>query len=178
MRQHSSLKPSVGEDCTVCGECVKHCPEDAIIIDESGAQIDREKCIGCAECLAVCRFGAIKYDWGTESKILQRSMAEHALGAIKDKKKRVVFFNFVMSVTTGCDCFNRQNMRKIVDDVGILASTDPVAVDKAAIDLIESRSGTTIADLLGDDKLDHSYQIEHAEHIGLGSADYKLIEVG
>ena len=69
-------------------------------------------------------------------------------------------------------------MRKIIDDVGILASTDPVAVDKAAIDLVENRSGTTIAELLGNDKLDYSYQIEHAEQIWLGSTDYKLIEVG
>jgi hypothetical protein len=68
-------------------------------------------------------------------------------------------------------------MSTIVDDIGILASTNPVAVDKASIDLVESKSGKTIAQLLGKDELDPRYQIEHAERIGLGSSDYQLIEI-
>ena len=177
MRQHSAMKPAITKKCTLCGNCVDHCPVEAITLGKVKARIDREKCIGCGECVAVCRFGAVKYDWGAENEILQKNIAEHAFGVLKGKKNRAAFFNFVISVTADCDCFDRQDMPKIVDDIGIFASTDPVAVDKASIDSVEERSGKTIAELIGKDELDQRYQIEHAQLIGLGSADYQLIEI-
>jgi hypothetical protein len=177
MRQHASMRPSVSDDCTLCGDCFDHCPADAITLGDIKASIDKDKCIGCGECVAVCRFGAVKYDWGIENPIVQKSIAEHALGVLKGKKDRIASFNFLLSVTGDCDCFDRKDMSTIVDDIGILASTDPVAVDKASIDLVESRSGKSIAQLLGKDDLDPRFQIEHAERIGLGSSDYELIEI-
>jgi len=177
MRQHASMRPSVSDDCTLCGDCFDHCPADAITLGDIKASIDKDKCIGCGECVAVCRFGAVKYDWGVENPIVQKSIAEHALGVLKGKKDRIASFNFVISVTGDCDCFDRKDMSKIVDDIGILASTDPVSVDKASIDIVRSRTGRTIAELLDNDKLDPRFQIEHAERIGLGSTDYELIEV-
>jgi len=177
MRQHAALKLSIGDDCTRCGECVRHCPADAITLDDVKAHIDTDKCIGCAECLAVCRFGAVEYDWGQESEVLQRSIAEHALGVLKGKENRAAFFNYIISVTKDCDCFSTADMRKIVKDIGIVASTDPVAVDKAAVDLVEARAGRKFAKLLKSDKLGPCYQIEHAERIGLGSTNYESIEL-
>lgn len=176
-RQHASMRPSVIDDCTLCGDCFDHCPADAITLGDIKADIDNNKCIGCGECVAVCRFGAVKYDWGIENEIIQKSIAEHALGVLKGKEKRIALFNFLISVTKDCDCFDRKDMPIIVDDIGILASTDPVAVDKASIDVVESKSGKTIAKLLGKDKLDYRFQIEHAERIGLGTTDYQLIEI-
>ncbi len=178
MRQHASLKPHVKKGkCTRCGECRQHCPADAITLDDVQAHIDQDKCIGCAECVAVCRFDAVVYDWQQENEILQKSVAEHALGALRDKHGRAVFFNFVMSVTKDCDCFAQANMPKMVEDIGILASTDPVAVDQASIDLVESRGGRGVSRLIGNAKLDWRHQIEHAVRIGLGSAEYELVEV-
>jgi len=177
MRQHSALKPKVKQDCTCCGECKKHCPVDAITIDDIQAHIDKDKCIGCAECVAVCRFDAIEYDWGVESEILQKSMAEHALGALHGKKDRAVFFNYVLSVAEECDCFNRPDLRLVVDDIGILASTDPVAVDKASLDMVEAKGAATLAELAEKGQIDPLCQIKHAEKIGLGNSNYKLIEV-
>jgi hypothetical protein len=178
MRQHSALKPQVKKGkCTRCGECHRHCPADAIALDEVQAHIDRDKCIGCAECVAVCRFDAVEYDWKQENSILQKSVAEHALGALKGKENRAVFFNFLLSMTKDCDCFDRPHMPTIVEDIGILASTDPVAVDRAAIDMGEARGGSTLPELIGNNQLDWRYQIEHAVKIGLGRADYELVEV-
>jgi hypothetical protein len=190
MKQHAALTLNIGDDCIRCGECLKHCPADAIRLDdvkgtppakergrEPKAHIDQDKCIGCAECLTVCRFGAVKCDWGQECEVLQKSMAEYALGTLKGKENRAIFFNFIMSVTKDCDCFCEADMTKIVDDIGIAASRDPVAVDKAALDLVESKGGRELAELLGNDKLDPRHQIEHAERIGLGSTNYELIEV-
>lgn len=178
MRQHASLKPHVaGETCTRCGECHRHCPADAITLDTIQAHIDQDKCIGCAECVAVCRFGAVQYDWAQENEVLQKHVAEHALGAVRGKEGRAVFLNFVLSITKDCDCFGMADMATIVGDIGIMASADPVAVDKAAVDAVEARGGRTLAELIGNERLDWNHQIEHAVKIGLGRADYELIEV-
>jgi uncharacterized Fe-S center protein len=177
MRQHSSLKPTISDECRLCGECFKHCPAGAITLGDVQAHIDQDKCIGCAECVAVCRFEAVKFDWGAELEQLQKSIAEHALGVIKDKENRVVFFNYIISVTANCDCFDTVNMHKIVPDIGIAASTDPVAVDKAALDLVEKVGGKKFAKLAGNAKLNPTSQLQHAERIGLGRAKYQLIEV-
>jgi len=127
--------------------------------------------------MAMCRFGAVKCNWGPECEVLQKSIAEHALGALKGKENKAAFLNFLLSVTKDCDCFSTPNMDKIVDDIGIVASTDSVAVDKATLDLVENEAGRKLAELLENDKLDPRYQIEHAERIGLGSSSYELIEV-
>jgi len=178
MRQHAALKPKVKKaKCTRCGECYRHCPADAITLDEVQAHIDQDKCIGCAECVAVCRFDAVTYDWQQENEILQKSVAEHALGVMKGKEGRAAFFNFAISVTKDCDCFGQADLPKMVDDIGILASTDPVAADQAAIDLVEAEGGRSVPALIGNQKLDWRHQIEHAVKIGLGSAKYELIEV-
>jgi uncharacterized Fe-S center protein len=177
MRQHSAFKPSVGDNCTRCAQCVTHCPENAITLDEKRANINPDKCIGCAECLAVCRFDAVKYDWQQENEVLQRSVAEHALGALKGKENRAAFFNFLISVTKDCDCFDNPDIPKIVDDIGILASPDPVAVDKACLDLVQEKAGKTLPDLLENKKLHPHFTITHAEQIGLGSSQYELIEI-
>jgi hypothetical protein len=177
LKQHAALNLDIGDDCTRCGVCYEHCPADAIKIDDVKAHIDQDKCIGCAECMAVCKFGAVKCNWGQEDEVLQKSMAEHALGAVKSKEDKLACFNFVMSVTKDCDCFDTPDMERIVDDIGIAASRDPVAVDKATLDLVENKAGKKLANLIGNDKLDPRYQIEHAERIGLGTSSYELIEV-
>jgi uncharacterized Fe-S center protein len=80
-------------------------------------------------------------------------------------------------MTKDCDCFDNPNMPKMVDDIGIAASTDPVAVDNAALDLVEKKAGQKLAELLENVKLNTRCQIEHAESIGLGSSSYRLIEI-
>ena len=190
MAQHAALTLSITDDCTLCGQCFTHCPAEAITLDDvkgtppakrparkPKARIDQDKCISCAQCLAVCRFDAVKCNWGNETETLQKSIAEHALGVLKGKKDKAAFFNFLISITEDCDCFDTPNMPKMVDDIGILASTDPVAVDKAALDLVEKKAGKEFAKLLGNEQLDSRCQIEHAQRIGLGSTTYKLIEV-
>ncbi len=177
LKQHASVTLSITKKCTLCGACYKYCPADAITLGKVKAHIDQDKCIGCAECLAVCRFGAVKCNWGEETEVLQKSIAEHALGALKGKENRAAFFNFVISVTNDCDCFDIADMPTIVDDIGITASTDPVAVDKASLDLVEKKGGQKLPQLRGSEELNPLYQIEHAERLGLGTSNYKLIEI-
>ena len=177
LKQHAALKLSITSKCTRCGTCIVHCPVDAISLNALQANIDPDKCISCAECVAVCRFGAVKCNWGPETDVMQKSIAEHAMGALKGKENRAAFFNFILSVTEDCDCVGSPNIRKIVDDIGIVASTNPVAVDVAALDLVENKTGRKLAELLGNDMLNPRCQFEHAERIGLGSSIYDLIEI-
>ena len=177
LKQHAALTLVIGDDCRLCGECLKHCPADAINLEKTKAHIDQDKCIGCAECIAFCRFGAVECNWGMEGEVIQQSMAEHAFGALKNKMKKAVFFNFILSITEDCDCFGNPDMHKIINDIGIAASTDPVAVDKAAWDLIEKNEGKKLHKLIKNNELDPNIQIRHAENMGLGSSNYKLIEI-
>jgi uncharacterized Fe-S center protein len=177
MTQHAALTLGIADDCTLCRQCFTHCPADAITLDDVKAHINQDKCISCAECLAVCRFGAVKCDWGQETEIFQKSIAEHALGVLKGKQKKAAFFNFLISITKDCDCFDTPDMPGIVEDIGILAATDPVAIDKAALDLVEDKAGKELPQLIENKELNPIHQLEHAQRIGLGSAHYQLIEL-
>jgi uncharacterized Fe-S center protein len=177
LRQHSSMKPKVSpKACTLCMKCIRWCPVDAIVEQEGKAFILSEPCIGCGECLAVCRFDAVKYDWGTQAVDLQRKEAEHALGVVAEKRDRCLFLNFLVDMTRDCDCMDRAQER-IQPDLGILASQDAVAVDQASLDLTRERFGHSLAEV-GWPKLDATVQLEHGERIGLGSRRYELRSVG
>jgi len=127
--------------------------------------------------MAHCRFKAVRCNWGQETEVLQENIAEYARGVLLGKEDKAAFFNFLMSVTKDCDCFGTPDMHTIVDDIGIVASTDPVAVDQAALDLIENRAGRKLQKLLKNERIDPSCQIKHAQNIGLGSTSFELIEI-
>lgn len=176
MRQHSAMMPEVASKaCQFCQKCIKWCPQDAIIEQNGKAFIVAEKCIGCGECLAVCRFDAVKYDWNAESGFMQQSMAEHAYGAVIGKPGKCFYFNVLIDMTKDCDCFSVKQS-KLIPDIGILASSDPVAVDKATLDLTAKAHGKTLAEL-SYAQLDAMVQISHAAKIGMGSLDYQLVTV-
>ncbi len=176
LRQHSSIKPHIKTtECTNCGMCLKWCPENAIITKEDKAFIIDEKCIGCGECLAVCNFDAVAYNWGIESEELQRNTAEHALGVIKDKTGKCLFINVLANMTKECDCMNIKQT-PFIPDIGVLASTDPVAIDQATLDLTEKKNAINIGK--GSfAHLDPCIQLEHGEKIGLGKRVYELVQV-
>ncbi len=186
---HASVKPEVVADkCTGDAHCIRHCPAHCITLQDRIAVIDKDSCIGCGECVVACPHEAIKIDWSSDTEAVQEKMAEFALGAVQDKKDKSCYINFVMDVTPHCDCHGWSDSF-IVPDVGILASSDPVAVDQASVDLINRQGGLADSKLKGnfspgEDKfsgvyphLDHSIQLKHAESLGLGSRQYELLEV-
>jgi len=176
LRQHSLTKPAINrKKCTGCGICLKYCPEDAIYMKEEKALIDSKKCIGCGECLTVCRHGGVKFDWKMEENHLQKMMAEHALGVTVEKRGKIGFINFIVSVTKDCDCLGKKQ-KPIIDDIGVLASTDPVAIDAASLDLIKEAAGRPLSELTYPN-IDPWTQIRHGEKIGLGEQHYRLIEI-
>lgn len=176
MRQHSSITPEVNpEKCENCGKCRQWCPADAIDEQEGVSYIHRRDCIGCGECIAVCRYGAVKFDYAIESPILQKSMAEHAAGVLGHFGGKAVFVNVLVDMTRECDCLNKRQKKQFAD-VGILACDDIVAADQATLDLSARAHGRDLAQQ-SFPELDAGIQIRHAEKIGLGSRDYQLVEV-
>ncbi|HHS14332.1 MAG TPA: DUF362 domain-containing protein [bacterium] len=176
LRQHSVMKPAVSpKKCTGCGVCIEWCPADAIRMDGDKAVIDEKKCIGCGECLTVCRFHAVKHDWRMNERELQQRMAEHALGVVKGREKKISYLNFLTSITKDCDCFGKKQ-DPVIPDIGILAGRDPVAMDMAGLDLIERLTGKQLEAYSYPDTHPR-WQIEHAEKVGLGSCRYELVEV-
>lgn len=174
MREHSAMLPEINADrCKFCKKCIQWCPQEAIIEQGGKAFIVAKKCIGCGECLAVCRFDAVKYDWNAESGHTQKSMAEHAYAIVKGKKGKCLFFNVMADMTKDCDCFNVKQ-EKMIPDLGILASEDPVAIDKATLDLTAQAHGKTLAEMAYKNH-NAMIQLEHGAKIGMGSLDYELI---
>jgi uncharacterized protein len=173
MEQHSTAKPKiVKKKCTGCGTCVKWCPQEAITLVDEQAVIASQKCIGCGECLAMCRFDAVKYNWGTTYEDLQKKIVEHALGVCSLFGEKSLFINILTRISKDCDCMGH-SFKKIVPDIGILVSRDPVALDAASLDLVEKQAGALISQLAYD--IPNRVQLEHSKELGFGSTDYELI---
>ncbi len=188
-RMHADVKPKLRKKklCTACGRCAQICPVEAIRVEEV-ARFDLQKCIGCAECIVICPQGAIRIQWNESAQNLQEKMVETLYGITRQIKDRVVYFNFLLDVTPDCDCFSWSDTA-IVPDIGILGSTDPIAIDQAAMDLVNKAPGipgSALASALepGGDKfralypqVDWSRQLAYGEELGLGSRKYELIEI-
>jgi hypothetical protein len=173
LEMHSSLKPSIGEGCTLCGKCIEVCPADAILLGEERAVLDPEKCEGCASCIAACEFDAVEIPWMAlaSSAVMERT-AEYALGAVS--KKPCICVTFVNNIAKDCDCMADSEL--IGRDVGIVASVDPVACEQAAFDLVKERHGNV--DIFKKaTRIDGTHILGYAESIGLGKRDYELVRL-
>jgi len=186
--QHAGRPFVEVERCGGCGKCTRVCPQAAMTLADGRAAINPEHCVGCGDCMRSCPSGAIEFDWTTEIRPFIERLCEDALGAVRDKPGRVGYINFLLDITPDCDCVPWSDAA-IVPDIGILASTDPVAIDRASLDLVNSELGFARTHLTrnfapGEDKFkgvwdytDAEYQIAYAAGIGLGDASYRLIEV-
>ena len=158
---------------------------------ERKAEIDYAKCVGCGQCVALCQHdAAVVSDWDTSER-LNYKIAEYSVAVLKDKPH--FHISFIMNVSPECDCWNH-NDAAIIPDLGMLASADPVALDKACADLVIQSpilhgnnvlaKGHEHEDLCGCDKFhmvhpdtDWLAGLRHAEKIGLGTMDYELIKI-
>ena len=186
LEQHSSVAPVVAEEfCNLCHACLQACVHDAISFMEASAQIDPAKCAGCSRCITVCQQQAIKIQWNEAADNVMRKMAEYALGAVSGKNGKQLYVNFITQVSPSCDCYGHSDAA-IVPDIGVLASTDPVALDQACADLVNQAQGLPNTALAsghepGGDKfrgvhpaIDWEVTLEHAEKVGLGCREYVL----
>ena len=95
-------------------------------------------------------------------------------------KKGIIYISVMNNMSIDCDCVDHPEPVKL-EDYGILASTDPVALDQACIDIINNQEVSATndpTDLLSRiDKQHGIHTIEHGEAIGLGTRKYHIISI-
>ena len=175
--------------CTHCNRCIESCNHDANEFDNEGKyHADFHHCTFCQHCVKVCPTGAISLDEDQYQKFqigmalcTQSVLATFAPGC-------VYYINFLTNITAICDCWG-MSTPSIVPDVGVLASSDIVAVERATLDLIKHenfiRQGAPVNALIGESG--HLFerlhgknpfvQLDELEKLGLGKQDYELKEV-
>ena len=199
MEQHASGKPEVDkETCRGCKVCAKYCAHGAITFDENRkAFINEEKCVGCGRCIGACIFDAVEPQWDAAADDLNKKMAEYTYAVVKDKPH--FHISLVIDVSPYCDCHGENDVA-VIPDIGMFASFDPVALDKACADACNRQQafensllGDRIKEQGCDCGHDHNHptdhfktmhgstqwqvQIEHGEKLGIGTQNYELIEV-
>jgi len=168
---HDGGKPVIdGSKCDLCGTCEALCPSDEIygeraIRVEGNWSIDYGACLGCGRCVRGCPRGALAYRVDDFNRLLALGAKACLMG------KEVLCINVALKITKYCDCAV-DALPIICEDVGVLISNDPVAIDAASVDLIEDRMGRSFRELFGVDAMDH---IRFAEEVGLGRTEYRLI---
>ncbi len=171
LSMHMGEKPRIrNRKCVRCGLCVSRCNENALVIGKK-SYIIKERCVGCGACMAICPSNAITvFSPRSALKFLGignpfiEKLVEGAYAAAKGKSN--IYINYALSITRGCDCEPRK-MKPVMEDMGIFASTDPVAVDSACFQMAGSRGR----------KFRGGKTFPYAESIGLGFSDYRLIEL-
>lgn len=108
------------------------------------------------------------------------SMAEAATAVadyLREKERPIVYITVMNALSTSCDCDANQD-DPVMEDLGIVASLDPVANDQAFIDMIwaSKDSGAELLKERIDSRLGREI-LPYAEKLGLGSREYELVEV-
>lgn len=169
LQMHSRAKPYIDtKKCTLCLMCFDYCIYNAIVKGKKILKIDHNLCTGCGGCMSICPEKVIKFSWDAASSDIQKSIAEYAANTIENKK--VFYINFLIDIAPNCDCFHT-NEPMITDDVGILASFDPVSLDQACYDLVKKPIDKLHPEV------DSQAQLFFAQKFGAGEREYEIKEI-
>jgi uncharacterized Fe-S center protein len=178
-----------GRSCEWWQTCEDCCPEGSIKVTDQGLEIDLESCVYCFACANLCvnLAGVKSIQRFDHLPALGRRIADSALAAMLTKEEGKTFFlNFAMDISPNCDCYGWTDT-PIVNSFGLLASYDPVAVDKACIDMMNAAPGLVNSEAeefgalaIGAKKLnlikgkDIEAQVQGGVANGAGSAEYEI----
>jgi len=167
-KMHHGSRPIRKEDaCDYCGVCAEVCPFDAIKVKKNNWKQNMKSCFGCGVCVANCKRGAMTYDDADFQFVLACAAKACVQG------KNVIYLNEVKRISRSCDC-DPSAGPIICPDIGYLVSDDPVAIDKASLDLINDVKKDIFEK---ENNVRPLKQIKYGEEIGLGSSSYQLIEI-
>lgn len=150
------------------------------------AFIDQQKCVGCGRCIGQCPINAISPNEDNSNEVLGKRMAEYALAVLKDRP--AFHINIAIDISPFCDCYSMNDIG-IVGDIGMFASMDPVALDRAcadAVNALHAQQGSLLA-AHSHDHQDHFTALhshadwksclDHCEKIGIGSQQYETVNI-
>ena len=123
--------------------------------------------------------GAGKPDemWTADHDSFLESMAEAAKTIIDYEKGNMVFINVMANMSVDCDCCAKAE-DPCMKDIGILASTDPVSLDQACIDLVYNSNDPGKDHLIERiESRNGIHTIQYAEKLGVGTRKYELIKI-
>jgi uncharacterized Fe-S center protein len=132
-------------------------------------------CKNCEEIKTCRRKLTLEACWIGSPPLVQEKTVEYCGGILERFKNKAAYINFITDVSPNCDCYDH-NDPPIVPDLGILSSSDPVAVDQASLDMVNKSAGKDIFRELWPNA-DYNIQLQYAEEIGLGSRKYELINI-
>ena len=105
------------------------------------------------------------------------SMAEADQSVINYMNEKIVYINVLNNLSIDCDC-NSNPTKPCMSDIGITASIDPVAIDKASLDLVYNSEDEGKKDLIKRIESLHGIRtVEHAKELGIGTTEYELINI-
>ena len=192
--QHCNGKAVIDESkCRGCKACLKECANDGLVFDAERRKmtINEENCVGCGRCIGACNFDAIDFAQDAAIRELNCRMAEYAKAVVQGRPN--FHISLICDVSPTCDCHSG-NDTPIIPDVGMFASSDPLALDQACVDACLKQTplpGSQLTDEMQrpgfHDHHDHfdntnpntEYKscLAHAEKIGLGTRRYELVRV-
>ena len=104
-------------------------------------------------------------------------MADAASSVHNKFKERIAYINVMKNMSVDCDCCAKAE-DPCMKDIGVLASLDPVAVDKACLDLIYNSEDEGKKHLIERiESRNGGHIIDSAESLGFGSTNYELIDI-
>ena len=122
--------------------------------------------------------GEIERFWNQEQDLFLGAMADAASSVVNYFKGNAVYINVMKNLSVDCDCFGPKAKLPCMEDVGILISTDPVAIDQACVDLVYASNDPGKAALIERIESRHGLvTLEVAEKLNIGSREYELIPV-
>ncbi|MBO5200462.1 MAG: DUF362 domain-containing protein [Clostridia bacterium] len=121
--------------------------------------------------------GEVDNFWTSDHDSFLMSMAEAATSVVDLFKGKAAYINVMANMSVDCDCCAVAE-DPCMADIGILASLDPVAIDKACLDLVYASKDKGRDHLIERiESRNGKLTVEHAAALGLGSKDYELIEI-
>ena len=115
--------------------------------------------------------------WTAEHDLFLESMADAAGSVVDYFKGNIVYVNVMKNMSVDCDCCAVAE-DPCIEDIGILVSTDPIAIDQACIDLVYKCSDPGKPHLIERiESRNGVHTIEAAAELGYGSREYELVEV-
>ena len=116
--------------------------------------------------------------WACDKSPFMENMVESAKATVDHFGKQITFINVMRNMSVDCDCAGVEAAPPKARDIGILASTDILAVDQASIDLLYQLPKEELHDLQERiETREGLHQLDYGAKMGLGTREYELIEV-
>jgi hypothetical protein len=186
--------PEKCPDKKAMDKIIASCPTGALVRDchdPHRLHLHAEPCNQCGRCLKVAPAGSLKIDPITFRSFMEACSVSTNICLGTFDPEKTTFINIAIQMTPVCDCFGFTGPA-ILNDLGILGSNDIVAIEQATLDLLkpfkiieenvpsvfelQPNAPHPLAQLHGPYK-DPYIVVEECEKLGLGSRDYKLVDV-